>query len=40
MPQLLDAFVDREHAAEREEDDGDDERPEVPLASVAERMRG
>ena len=37
--QLLDAFVDREHAAEREQHQRDDERPEVARRAVAERMR-
>ena len=37
---LLDALVDGEHAAQAEQDDGDDERPEVPLAAVAERVLG
>lgn len=33
---LLVALVDREHAADREEDDGDEERVDVALAPVAE----
>src|SRR5215204_1818790 len=36
---LLIALVDREHAAEREEHDGDDERPEVPQPPVPELVQ-
>ena len=38
VAQLLDALVERERAADGEQHDGDDERPEVALASVAEGM--
>ena len=35
---MMNAFVDRECAAEREEDERDDERPEVELARATERV--
>ncbi len=35
---LLDALVEGEQAAHREQHEGDDERPEVALAAVAERV--
>ena len=38
MRELVDALVDREHPADAEQDDGDHERVDVPLAAVAERM--
>ena len=37
---LRDALVDREHAAQAEQDEGHHERPEVAFASVAERVLG
>ena len=37
---LLEALVDREDAADREQDDRDDEGVDVALAAVAERMLG
>ena len=40
VDQLLDALVEREQAAEAEQHERDDERPEVALRSVAERMGG
>ena len=36
--QLVDALVDREEAADREQDDRHDERVDVALAAVAERV--
>ncbi len=36
--ELVDALVDREQAADREQDDRDDERVDVALAAVAERV--
>ena len=36
--QLLDAFEDREQAADAEQHERDDERPEVAQRAVAERM--
>ena len=38
VAQLLDALVEGEQAAHREQHEGDDERPEVALAAVAERV--
>src|SRR5215204_471922 len=38
MPDVCDAFIDRNPAADRENADRDDKRPEVTLAPVAERM--
>jgi hypothetical protein len=38
IAQLLDAFEDREQAAQAEEHQRDDERPEVPAVRVPERM--
>jgi hypothetical protein len=38
MLQLLDALVEREDAADGEQDDGHDERVDVALAAVAERV--
>ena len=40
VAQLLDALVEGEQAAHREQHEGDDEGPEVALAAVAERMVG
>ena len=40
VAQLLDALVEGEQAAHREQHEGDDERPEVALAPVAERVGG
>ena len=40
VAQLRDALVEREQAAHREQHEGDDERPEVALAPVAERVLG
>jgi hypothetical protein len=36
--QLVPTLVDREHPAEAEEHEGDDERPEVDFLAVAERV--
>ena len=33
------SFVDRHSCADREDQDGDDERPEIQFASIAERVR-
>jgi len=38
VKELVDALVDRVDAAEREEHDGDYERPEVLFLAVAERV--
>ena len=38
MQDVEDAFVDRHSGAEREDQHGDDEAPEIELAAVAERM--
>ena len=40
MQQLLDALEQGEHRAQGEQHDRDHERPEVPLAAVAERVGG
>ena len=40
VAQLLDALVEGEQPAHREQHEGDDERPEVALAPVAERVVG
>ena len=40
MAQLGDALVEGEQAAHREQHEGDDERPEVALAAVAEGVLG
>ena len=40
VAQLLDALVEGEQATHREQHEGDDERPEVALAPVAERVLG
>ena len=39
VPDLLDAFVQREQATHAEQHKRDDERPEVTLGSVTEWMR-
>ena len=39
VDQLVDALVQGEHRPEREQHERDDERPEVPLAPEAERMK-
>ena len=36
--QFVNAFVNRKHAARREQQQGDDERPEVHVAAVAQRV--
>jgi hypothetical protein len=38
--ELVDAFVDRKHAADAEQQQGDQERPEIQDHAVAERMIG
>ena len=40
VAQLLDALVEREQPTHAEQHEGDDERPEVALAPVAERVLG
>ena len=38
MKDVVDAFVDRDHGAQGEHQDRDDETPEVELAAIAKRM--